>query len=742
MAALLISRGCVLGSYYPFGLSLSAAISTKNFIPTLIGTLLGYLFPLRLGSSMRYISAVISIGAVRWALSDLEKIKSHALYTPAVVFTSSFVTGLAVNCAQGFDRYSVMITIFECLIAAAAGYFFDISLKLLISKKFYALDVKEFACVAISASIALLSLSGISIHGVSPGRILGIVMILVAAHSMGVIGGVLMGTASGVIFSLPSFGLSYISSSYGLAGMISGIFSSWGRLGICISFLCSYFLVSLRSGDAFQLVAGIYELIIGSGIFLLLPRSFFNSIKNSMPSFKFSRNLNFKEAIVQKLKLTSNFLSTVPECIDKTAADINALGFSGLEESCFDSVKSYCSGCGIRKFCWDHSCKSTYEGIRLMIKNISIDKSFEENIAQLGKLKYCKSSSEIANRIYSTKRDFAAHKLLKSKVVEFKKTISDHFEQMSSLLEYISDDFKIYSQVDEVISSKIESLLKKMGINFNFVRCKRGEEKRIFIDVETEASEKNKFNKLVFKEISLILGRKLDEPIMSLFDNICRIQFFEKRNYKVNLTVSQHAYNGGKFCGDNCRCFEDGEGRFNLVLSDGMGTGTEAALEATLVAELIKKLIRIGMSFNSAVGLVNSVLLLNSKEEAIATLDMISINLFNGKASFLKAGSPATFLLRGPEIKKINFTSLPIGILKEVSISQESMKLRPGDVIIMVSDGVTDIGEDWTLDLLKGTQGKPISEISKIIVSEAVNARKGLRDDDITAIALEIENLN
>ena len=125
VSGILISRGSVLGSYYPFGISLSASVPGAVITPAVVGTLLGYLFPLRLAVSVRYISTVIAVAAIRWALSDLNKIKKHALYTPSIVFISVFVTGFAINSAEGLDARDVSLSVLEAFVAAVAAYFFD-----------------------------------------------------------------------------------------------------------------------------------------------------------------------------------------------------------------------------------------------------------------------------------------------------------------------------------------------------------------------------------------------------------------------------------------------------------------------------------------------------------------------------------------------------------------------------------------------------------------------------------------
>jgi stage II sporulation protein E len=322
ISGILMSRGAIFGSYYPFGVSLSAVVPGKLIAPTVIGAALGYLFPMRLGSGIRYISTIISITAVRWTLSDLPKVRNHFLYTPIIVFLSSLVTGVAMISAEGFDGRSFFISVLEALIAAAAAYFFDNTFKILSKKKMYALNHKEFACVAISFSIMLLSLAEVSVVGVSLGRVLAVVMVLTAAYSMGVAGGGISGIASGVIFSLPSFGFTYISGSYAFGGMIAGFFSSFGRIGVCTAFIFVNTFLSFQSGDVSVMVSGVYESVLAVTVFLLLPKSFFNKVKYSSPSFLTTSESNAaKEAVVQRLGFASKSFLSVPDFIEKASLD-------------------------------------------------------------------------------------------------------------------------------------------------------------------------------------------------------------------------------------------------------------------------------------------------------------------------------------------------------------------------------------------------------------------------------------
>lgn len=742
ISALLISRGCILGSYYPFGLSLSAAVPTKGLIPTVVGSILGYFIPLKLYSGMRYLSTLVAIIAIKWTLNDFKKVISHSLYTPLVVFISSFVTGLAVNGSDGLDGYGFFLTLLECLLAGGAAYFFEVSFKILSSKEIYSLTYKEFACVAVSIGLSLLSLSSVSIYGVSPGRTLGILIILCAAYSIGVTGGALTGISIGVVFSLPSFGLAYISGAYAFSGMISGIFSSFGRLGIGFAFLISSFLIFFRCGDYSQMISGLYEFMIAIIIFFLIPKSFFNKVKScfsySATAIKYD---GIHQALVQRLKLISACLGSITGCVDKTISGMSNLTSLNYKDTCVESVRSYCKACPLNSFCWDRNKESTYKYISDMISRIERQNS-HSNVLHLSsrELKYCNKHESILNRVSSIIKDFGASKEIYSQSTEFKKKIEEQFLGISYLLNDIAIDFEEYHSFDEALAVKIKSFLAKNNIVVQSIVCKRNCNKRIFIEIETSVYLKDKFGSNLIRELSKLCGRNLDVPIVEIMGEICRIQICELRVYQAEFSVAQHACNGGYFCGDSCRCFEDGEGRFNVVISDGMGTGSSAALEGSLASELIKKFLKCGMNFDSAIRLVNSVMLLNHKDECLAALDVLSVNVFTGEAKFIKAGSPDSFIIREREVTKINFSSLPIGIFKDVSFSSKSMNLKLNDWIIMFSDGVTDIGEEWIINLLKKVEYTTPGEISKYILEKAVESRKITHDDDITVAVIHLKN--
>ncbi len=743
ISGILVARGSIFGRYYPFGMSITGAAPGKGMTAALIGAILGYLLSLRLGASIRYISTMVAISAIRWTLSDLTKIKKHALYSPVVVFISALITGFAVNSVEGFDGRDITMMFIEALLAAGAAYFFDRTFKIFANKKSYAFSQQELVCVSISISIVTLSLAGIVIGGVSIGQALAVAMILTGSYCMGVSGGSISGIAAGVVFSMPSFGITYISGAYAFGGMISGFCAQFGKIGVCTAFLFANTLVSFQSGDPARIISGLYESIIGIVIFLALPKSFFNRVQLSSPSFlKESKITGLKSAVIQRLNFAARSLSSVSGFVGIISEKLTKIHSPNIKDVCMKPVYATCTNCGLRGLCWDKEHQNTNKNFENIINLVSSGKNVSHTNFSEDFLKRCNKADILVNVIKNSYKEFLSAQTATKRMSELRKVVSEQFDGMGCLLEDIADQFESYQSFDEEQAFKVQDRLKSLGITPQSVTCKYNSTGRLSVEIESKTKDIDKFGNKTTKEISKICGRTLDKPNISVIDNMCRVQISEKTNFDVDLGISQHVCNNGKFCGDNYSYFKDGDGNFNVIISDGMGTGGKAAVEGAMASELMSDLIKSGISFNCAIKLVNSALLVKSEDESLATIDVMTLNLFNGEARFLKAGSPITFIRKNGKVRKVDISSLPIGILNEVAFSSGYCNLEDGDWILMLSDGATDIDDGWIEEIFGSWKDNDAKKLSQYIVSESVKRRKQSHDDDITAVAVRFFKLN
>lgn len=119
-----------------------------------------------------------------------------------------------------------------------------------------------------------------------------------------------------------------------------------------------------------------------------------------------------------------------------------------------------------------------------------------------------------------------------------------------------------------------------------------------------------------------------------------------------------------------------------------MGSGRDAALTSRLAAIYLEKLLCVGADKGDALRMLNKVLMAK-KDEVFTTVDLIEIDKLTGEATLVKAGAAPSYLLRGGDCTKLESRTLPAGIMPAVKAEQIRLKLRRGDCLVMLSDGIT-----------------------------------------------------
>ena len=174
----------------------------------------------------------------------------------------------------------------------------------------------------------------------------------------------------------------------------------------------------------------------------------------------------------------------------------------------------------------------------------------------------------------------------------------------------------------------------------------------------------------------------------------------------------------------------------------------KAAAESRTVINRLRKMLKDGEKASDAIKILNGHMVRKSgSEEMFATVDLTIIDKKSGKARFYKMGAASSFLVRNGEVRRIQQAALPVGIIPKVRLQNTAVKLNPGDIIVMVSDGVTeadrrDLSANWLENLLREVS-KRESLGPKLLAGEIADAARekygGRERDDLTVIVAMIE---
>lgn len=224
-------------------------------------------------------------------------------------------------------------------------------------------------------------------------------------------------------------------------------------------------------------------------------------------------------------------------------------------------------------------------------------------------------------------------------------------------------------------------------------------------------------------------GRVPDEPILYVGSGVARVP---KRGSHIS---------GDSFAGEAVS-----PGRYLLALSDGMGVGQAAAAQSKQCIALIREILRAGFSPEVAVKTANSALLLQTPEDTFATVDLALIDLTTARAEFIKVGAAPSFIKRGRDVTVVKTAAVPVGIINEVDVEPEFRNVRPGDLLIMITDGVWDVSKDdidkerWLINHLARETATEPEAVAESVLARALELMPEA-GDDMTVLVARVEPL-
>lgn len=735
-----VSHGAVFGSYAPFGASFCAAVPYSNSLAATLGSVVGYILLYPKGS-FRYVATVVTIFALRWLLNDLERIRKSRVFAPLVAMVPLVCTGGVMILVSYSGQMDIIMCLIEALLAAVGAYFFSQTVVLSSgSKGLSAFNQQEIACLVMTGCIFLLSANTLSISGISVGRILAVTAVLFCAYYGSVAGGSIGGIATGIVFGIGAENFGFIPACYGFGGLMAGLFSYIGRLGTAGAFVICSGIVSLQNGITAQAACSFYESVLASLIFIFVPKEVGNRISSFVtPHTDTVNSEGLRRSVIMRLDFASNALKNISQAVNAVAVRLRDYYSTDMESIYTKAIEENCTRCGMRAFCWqddkEHK-EERFEALTPILKN-----NGEIDDSQIRKIlthRCCKTSelAQSVNKYYESYKSFIA---AEARVSQVRGVVAGQFSGLGDILHEFKQEFEGFESYDIAASERVCASLKANGFVPIECSCRVNKLGRMTVELELADADRRLLKKgNMIKEISRMCGRRLEPPQITAVSNRCRAVFSEKPKYEAQVGSAQHICSNGTLCGDSFNYFNDGQGRMVAIISDGMGTGGRAAVDASMAVSIMSKLLKVGLGYDCALSVANSALMVKSQDESLATVDMVSLDLFSGNAEIMKAGAPITFIKRGGKIIRVEPSSLPAGILSDVKLSHNDVELGSGDIIIMVSDGAVSISDGWIGAMMRDFEGDEIQELVNDIIDEATIGSRLGRDDDITVIGIRL----
>ncbi|MCD8373132.1 MAG: SpoIIE family protein phosphatase, partial [Clostridia bacterium] len=219
----------------------------------------------------------------------------------------------------------------------------------------------------------------------------------------------------------------------------------------------------------------------------------------------------------------------------------------------------------------------------------------------------------------------------------------------------------------------------------------------------------------------------------------CCYIFCRPPMYDAVFGVATVKKNGEKASGDTHSVIRINEHRFLMALSDGMGSGEYAKKVSQTAISLIEAFYRAEMPEGTMLDTINK-LISFSRDERFACIDIGSVNLDTGETELVKIGSPVAVILREGEIRIVESQSLPLGILDNLRPTVAREKLKDGDFLIFMSDGITGAFNSTPelVDFLQPLKPLNPQSLADAILEGALKRDGNVPKDDMTALCVRI----
>ena len=755
--AFLLSRGSLLGFIWPFGLAYYAVAVAYWPHFALISTLGVFLGKLSLGSMTNALGALPQLFLIWFAMTRALPDKRGSRLIPLVVMLIGSAAGTLMHAFMGTLDVGLIPTLFESFIAACLSFPLSFFVPKIPSLGYaQGLGWHEKIGMTVLATgmiigMGTLTLWGISLAGVTAGAV-----VILGSAKGGVGGGTISGVIMGTALSLSNAVPFPLTSAFAVGGLISGIFSSYGKLIMVLAFFLGAGIFSHQVPNATAVLPFIWGLAISSILFVVTPKRWLWLIPGFEKELSPRRSADvsiYRDN--RSITIASRKLDQVKSIFDELARDLAAVpDLSGISDRALlvsllnDISRLACHRCGAYLTCWRDNFHRTYRNLVDLLALAELKGVLSPMDARESTGSWCHQSDRISQAVASCLESWRM-KMRSRGFQQERKIISLQLKGISEIMQGLVSELETAAYFDAARESALRKELKGVGLPVRAISVTRhfGRYFEIVVNMD-KCGGVAECRRALLPVLKNILGEDLSVSQTSCGwasgRPSCELRIIPSVRLKVQAIQVRQPKPGSSVCGDTSYIAELPDGRVLMIISDGMGSGQDAAIQSRAAVTMLRRLIEAGFGHEFAAKTTNSLLLLRSPGETFATVDLAVIDLYTGEAEFIKIGSCPSYIRRRRGVDVIKSQSLPAGVLNSVDVEKSATRLRPGDLLIMASDGIGDpriLGSDREGTIARILRKVPPDDphaTARALMDKLSKGRERGFTDDITLIVAKI----
>ncbi|MBR0510658.1 MAG: SpoIIE family protein phosphatase [Clostridia bacterium] len=721
------------GEEAPFAAALCAGASGGLYIPASLGACVGaFVF----GDSLdvlRQVAAVTLVFLLRSAAKYVLRVKVGAPAAGMMAFLSVLLAAETVAAAASPDAASVLLGFAKALAAfAAACFFYRVFLLAPDGGIFAPAAPGDRAAILFSGSVLLLSLVRFRFGAFVPVHIPGFVLVMAAALIGGETAGAVVGICTGLVLGTAD-GAGFLLAALPAAGLAGGIVSCYGKAAVGSVFALVYAL-ALSVGGAPGTVARVAEAGAGILLFICLPKrvadGFSEKLSAMDPAERDPGRLFLRLGVLKAAKAVrriSALMTASQQLGHRQRPSAEALT-AGLRQA-------VCADCKKQDFCFGDALELTQKAFAEATETLGRTGTLDAGSLPARLRTLCPSPASAAEGICSCMREMSVRQAAEQAARDCRAQSAAAISQLAGVMEAAAG--RAREEDDPNLAALARNVLRGQGYAVSAVRFTHAGG-----GVLTVLCRRVPENAGIGR-LKGLLEEKLDLRFAAPGAERCEgegtlLTFPVLPNLRAEAAVRTAPATGQTRCGDCVETFTVPPGTFYALLSDGMGTGSAAALQSTLVLTMLRRLLQAGIDPACAIETANRMLMLSGEEETLATLDLVQVDLGTGETVLYKAGAAATLVEKSKRAAVLEPSSMPLGILQQPKTVTVRLKLAPGDKLVLLSDGAAVCMPEEYKSLLYRHRGADADETAELLLN-AAGIRQPGRQDDRTAVCIFIK---
>lgn len=723
----------------PFGIAIAArAVGGISSLMCALGASLGYLLSFGFQEGIKSVAAVVLVFTAGFVFQD-SGLYRRSFFMPSIAAFFTLLTSFLGYYTAEAGSYMLLPLIAQTILAFGSVYFFaeafergEVLTEAAELRRGVSI-VYLFACLLMALSRAVL------FETVSLGRVCAILLIQIAAYR----GGPLCGAATGVLLGCAMDGVSsqsvFFALAYPLSALISAVFSRRGRLLFLLSYvLCGALSVVLFAGNALHFEI-LYENFVASVVFLVLPTSVLNLAGSLLTVSESSTGESgLRRYTAQRVRQMASAFEDLYATVDAVIAD--PAGEETVSDVFDRASEQVCCKCKRKCECWNGNYMDTlsvFNDVGELLRSVGV--LHKADLPQHF-LDRCEKPDELVSAVNGELRGQMYRRMYAARLRENRSAAYGQYKELSAILSGVSDELVNAYGPDPLAQRRLTRFLSAMDVDAD-VSVFRDRSGRLHILLESVKLSRLLQEPGYIDRLSDAVGVRLCRPNGGEVRAEGRITLLEAEPLSVSVGVASMKKSGEAVSGDRGTYFKTEQGVLCILLSDGMGSGEEAARESVAAVRILERFLRTGIEPELAMTMLNSVMLLkNSDSWGFATVDLLCIDLFTGEAAFYKYGAAPSYVRAGRQIRRIRSKTLAAGLVSASGAAPDivKMQLRPGNLALIASDGViAETNDSWLRKLITESDGTSMKDLARSALKTALMQYGN--SDDMTVLAVRVD---